>query len=53
MEVWLYGGVRLRGKLRLSDEVLFMDEECIRHMELKVDRVSFCFREMESCVRLD
>jgi hypothetical protein len=53
VEVWLYGGVRLRGILRLPEEVLFVEEEKVRHMELKVDKVTFAYREMESCVRLD
>lgn len=53
VEVWLTGGVRLRGKLRLQEEVLFIEEERVRHLELKVDRVNFTYREMESCVRLD
>jgi len=30
VEVWLYGGVRLRGKLRLQEEVLFIQEERVR-----------------------
>lgn len=53
VEVWLYGGVRLRGKLRLQEEVLFIEEERVRHLELVVDHVAFTCREMESCVRLD
>lgn len=53
VEVWLYGGVRLRGKLRLQEEVLFIEEERVRHLELVVDRVAFTYREMESCVRVD
>jgi hypothetical protein len=53
VEVWLYGGIRLRGKLQLQDEVLFIEEERVRHLELTVDHVAFTFREMESCVRLD
>jgi hypothetical protein len=53
VEVWLCGGVRLRGKLRLQEEALFIDEERVRHLELIVDRVAFTYREMESCVRLD
>jgi hypothetical protein len=53
VEVWLCGGIRLRGKLRLQEEVLFMEEERVRHLELLVDRVPFTFRDMESCVRLD
>lgn len=53
VEVWLYGGVRLRGKLRLREEQLFIEEERVRHLEFVVDRVTFALREMESCVRLD
>ena len=53
VEVWLVGGIRLRGKLRLQEEVLFIKEERVRHLGLMVDRVAFTWREMESCVRLD
>ena len=53
VEVWLYGGIRLRGKLRLKEEVLFIEADRARHLELLVDDVSFVVREMESCVRLD
>lgn len=53
VEVWLIGGIRLRGKLRLSEEMLFMEEDHLRHLELQVDHVPFKMREMESCVRLD
>ncbi len=53
VEVWLVGQIRLRGKLRLSEEMLFLEEDHLRHLELQVDRVSFKISEMESCVRLD
>lgn len=53
VEVWLYGGVRLHGKLTLRDEILFIEEDKVRHLELVVDGVSFTYREMESCVRLE
>ncbi|HOX56066.1 MAG TPA: hypothetical protein P5205_02695 [Candidatus Paceibacterota bacterium] len=53
VEVWLYGGVRLRGQLRLREELLFMDETAIRHLELVVDGGAFACREIESWVRLD
>jgi len=53
VEVWLFGGVRLRGKLCLKEEVLFIEEDRVRHLELLVDHVPFTYREMESCVRLD
>ena len=53
VEVWLYGGIRLRGKLRLQEEVLVMEEERVRHLPLLVDHVPFTYRDMESCVRVD
>jgi hypothetical protein len=53
VEVWLVGGIRLRGKLRLSEEMLFIEEDHVRHLELQVDHVPFKMRELESCVRLD
>ena len=53
VEVWLLGGIRLRGRLRLEEEVLFIDEERVRHLGLVVDNVPFTYRELESCVRLD
>jgi hypothetical protein len=53
VEVWLYGGIRLKGHLRLKEEMLFVEADKIRHMELMVDHVGFTYREMESCVRLD
>ena len=31
VEVWLYGGVRLRGKLRLQEEMLVIEEDRVRH----------------------
>ena len=53
VEVWLCGGIRLRGKLRLQEEILFIEEERVRHLGLVVDHVAFTLREMESCVRKD
>jgi hypothetical protein len=53
VEVWLLGGVRLRGELRLQEDSLFIEEDRIRHLGLMVDKVPFTYREMESCVRLD
>jgi len=53
VEVWLYGGIRLRGTLRLQEEVLFIEEDRVRHLELTVDKVAFAYREMGSRVRLD
>lgn len=53
VEVWLHGGIRLRGTLRLREEMLFIEEERVRHLELVVDRTDFTYRDLESCVRLD
>jgi hypothetical protein len=53
VEVWLRGDVRLKGKLRLQEENLLLEEEAIRHLELQVDRVRFRAGELERCVRLD
>jgi hypothetical protein len=53
VEIWLSGGVRLRGVLLLKEEALFIEEAQVRQLELKVDHVLFTYREMESCVRLD
>ena len=53
VEVWLHGGIRLRGKLRLREEMLLIEEDRVRQLELIVDNVTFTYREMESCVRLD
>jgi hypothetical protein len=52
-EVWLRGGIRLRGKLCLANEVLFIEEKRILGLGLVVDGVTFTYSEIESCVRLD
>ena len=53
VEVWLRGNIQLRGRLRLKDEVLFIEESAVNHLELVVENVPFTHAEMESCVRLD
>jgi hypothetical protein len=53
VEIWLYGGIRLRGKLRLKEEMVFIAEDRVRHLELIADQVPFIYRDMESCVRID
>jgi hypothetical protein len=53
VEVWLVGGVRLRGKLLLQEEKLFLGNDDVQHHGLSVDHVPFSIHEMESCVRLD
>ena len=51
VEVWLRGGVRLRGSLRLVEERLFQAEGK-KDLILTVDGTAFAVEEMESCVRL-
>jgi hypothetical protein len=53
VEIWLRGGIRLRGVLRLRDTVLVVEESAAWKLELEVDNVSFRPSEIESCVRLD
>ena len=53
VEVWLRDGIRLKGTLRLAQDVLYVQEDRLRQLELKVDHVTFTYGEMESCVRLD
>jgi hypothetical protein len=53
VEVWLVGGVRLRGKLQLQEGRLFLGNDDAQHLGLMVDHVPFSISEMESCVRLD
>lgn len=52
-EVWLKGGIRLRGKLRLANDLLFIDEERLANLGLTLDGVGFIYAEIDSCVRLD
>ena len=53
VEVWLQGGVRLRGQLTLRDEILFVEAPRDLNLELVVDGVPFRWTEIESCVRMD
>jgi len=53
VEIWLAGGIRLRGKLQLQEEMLFVPEDHVDQLRLQVDHVPFLIHEMESCVRMD
>jgi len=53
VEVWLTGGIRLRGRLRLQEGLIFIEEDRVRHLGLTIENVAFTYREMESCVRTD
>jgi hypothetical protein len=52
-EVWLRGGIRLRGKLRLLNDLLFVEEHQFKNLPLTLDGVPFTYAEIESCVALD
>ncbi len=53
VEVWLRGGIRLRGKLRLVNDLLFVEEHQVKNLPLVLDGVPFTYAEIESCVALD
>ena len=53
MEVWLRGDVRLRGRLELAEEKLFVPEGDDAHLRLAIGRASFAAGEIETCVRTD
>lgn len=53
VELWLRGGIRLRGRLRLREERLFLEDPPDPELEFEVDRVPFKAAEVESFVRLD
>jgi hypothetical protein len=53
VEVWLKGGIRLRGRLELQDEILFIEDERLADLPLVVDGIVFPVTEIEGCVRTD
>jgi lysophospholipase L1-like esterase len=53
VEIWLRGGIRLKGKLLLREEKIFIPAARDLSLELTVDGVHFRPGEVESCVRLD
>jgi hypothetical protein len=53
VEIWLRDEVRLRGRLDLAEERLFVPEGDDRHLLLAVGRATFTAGEIESCVRKD
>lgn len=52
VEVWLRGGVRLRGPLRLAEAMLLQANATLENTQFEVDAVPFLYAEMESCVHL-
>ena len=53
VEVWLQGGVRLRGKIRLREDGLFLSNEGQERLEFVVGETFFTAAEIESCIRRD
>lgn len=53
VEIWLRDGVRLRGKLRLQNEFLLIEEKQLQDLVLSADGISFTYPEIESCIRVD
>jgi hypothetical protein len=53
VELWLRGGIRLRGMLRMKENLLLVPEDDAPDMAFEVGNVPFLIEEMESCVRLD
>jgi len=53
VEVWLRREVRLRGRLDLEEEKLFLPEGNDPHLRLTIGHASFEAGEIESCVRMD
>ena len=53
VEVWLCGEVRLRGRLELAEEKLFVPEGNDPHLRLAIGHATFEAGEIESCVRKD
>jgi hypothetical protein len=53
VELWLRGGIRLRGILRLREAPLFHEDLDSAALFLTVDHTPFKAEEIESCMRLD
>ena len=53
VEVWLHGGIRLRGILELAERQLFVSEQDLPKLRFVVDRTTFRYDEMQSCLRQD
>ena len=53
VEIWLRGGIRLRGRLLMREEKIYIPAARDLSIELVVNGVQFRPGEVESCVRLD
>ena len=52
-EVWLKGGLRLRGLLRLREDLLVLEGQTPSNVRLEIANVPFDISELEGCTRLD
>jgi hypothetical protein len=52
-EVWLKGGIRLRGRLELQEEMLLRTSATPENTKLLIGGTPFDYSQMESCVRVD
>jgi hypothetical protein len=52
VEVWLRGGVRLRGRLCLAEAMLPQTNATLENTRFEVNAVPFYYAEMESCVQI-
>ena len=53
VEVWLRGNIRLKGRLRLKEESLFVPEQKERDLRLCVGQTDFAIGEIESCLTVE
>jgi len=53
VEVWLHDGIRLRGRLTLCEEKLFVEETRNVRLQLRIGKQSFEYGEIDSCVKTD
>jgi hypothetical protein len=51
VEVWLRGGIRLRGELHLREDLLVHAVCSLENTQFEVNGVTFHYNEMESCLR--
>src|ERR1051325_346434 len=52
VEIWLHGGIRLRGELRLEDATLLHVQSTLQNTRFEVNGLPFGYAEIESCVQM-
>jgi hypothetical protein len=53
VEVWLKGGIFLKGRLEFQEEMLLRADLDLENPKLRIGRTPFCRADLESCVRVD